>query len=134
MATEWREEFNLGIPQIDVQHREYVALVGKIEHAIRIGAGADDVERFFKDVESYIQIHFAAEESLFEKFGCYPQAAAHKEAHRRFADGVQKLRAAFVEDPTGAGSKAVILLQEWLYDHILLMDKGYVSCFKKNGL
>lgn len=134
MATEWREEFNLGIPQIDVQHREYVALVAKIERHVGMGSDSTHLEQLFRDVEAYVQIHFATEETLFDRFGCYPHAAVHKEAHGRFVAAVAGLRAEFERDPGTVAGEAATVLQQWLYDHILLMDKGYVSCFKKSGL
>jgi methyl-accepting chemotaxis protein/hemerythrin len=134
MTTEWKDEFSLGIPEIDVQHRAYVALLGNLERGIELGAGAERIEKLFQDIENYATLHFATEESFFDRFGCYPEAEAHRKAHRHFSEGIAKVRAEYADNPRRMTGDVTGMLQKWLYDHILLMDKEYVSCFKANGL
>ena len=133
-TTAWQKEYELGIPEIDFQHRKYVTTVGELEQAIAAGRSAEFLDSLFSEIGAYMTIHFATEERYFDRFGCYPEAQQHRHAHRKFAEGIAKLQADFTADPARLSAEVASILRQWLLDHIILMDKGYVSCFKANGL
>jgi hemerythrin len=77
-------------------------------------------------LKEYVKYHFLAEEELMAKVA-YPGLEAQKAAHQKFL-----LTVTSMEKRWQAGDKTVIsemmnVLQVWLVDHIMKMDKKYAS-------
>lgn len=120
----WKEEYNIGIPQIDKQHRKLVSLINLLSEAEMNGGMVSYV---FDDLDLYVKEHFRAEEELLRAFE-YPDFEAHKQEHRTFEGWLSAVRQSF----NLGGSSAHLIaqsmnayLRNWLINHILESDMAY---------
>ncbi len=79
---EWHKHFEIGLPAIDYEHQEMIALINTLHDNISAGASTDDVLEFFSEVHAGIAAHFALEERMMRdrKYDLYDEHKADHEA------------------------------------------------------
>jgi len=125
----WKDAYSVDVAQIDQQHRKLIDLINTLHEAMAKGKGKEVVAPVLAELIAYCGSHFAAEERLFEASG-YPDAAEHKEKHRKMTAKVLAL-----QKDMQAGKKAISMdvmtfLEQWLDKHILGTDKNYSPYLK----
>lgn len=123
-------DLDIGIAEIDVQHRELHTLLE------RLRTSTDKHYDYATNVilaELTIQtrIHFAVEESLMRLLS-YPEVGAHIAEHRYLTAQLVKFRQRaqdldVSEDLSG-------FIQTWLVDHINSHDRKFVTHFLRMGV
>lgn len=128
---EWTPALDIGVREIDEQHRRLVGLINSLHEA---GAtGGTGSAGILGELAAYAATHFALEEGYFERFG-YAEAAPHKAEHAAFAARVEAFRADFVAGKTGLDAELLAYLRSWLTAHISFKDRKYKALFQANGL
>ena len=127
----WSDDFSLGVPFIDDQHKKLVVMIGDLFRSCREGSGAANVtfSLAFTKASNYSLTHFMEEEELLEKAG-YPALAAHKKEHESFLAEIQTEFHKFKEN-NAAPIGLARFLKKWLMNHIAINDKQYVPYVKK---
>lgn len=129
----WSSELEVGIPQIDEQHRWLVdktnQLYSSLASAEADGAAIGEVLEGLMD---YTMNHFIVEEEIFHRLG-YPETAAHKAQHDKFTEQIMDLLQRH-DAGERSGNETLDLLADWLVHHILKVDKAYVAFFRDNGV
>jgi len=91
---EWQETFKLGVPSVDHEHKELIALLNRLHGQLQSQAGGasekETVLRFLGDVHSGIAAHFALEEQIMRARG-YDQYPDHKADHERLLDEIRDI-------------------------------------------
>ncbi|SRR5690554_1837182 len=128
----WTSELEVGIKEIDEQHRWLVDLTNKLHDAFQAGADHGTIREILEGLMDYTMNHFIVEEELFDRLG-YPESAAHKKYHNRFTEQVMSLLDRH-EAGEMVGAEALELLKDWLTHHILKVDKAYVEHFRAHGV
>ncbi len=87
---EWRDEFRIGIPEVDHEHRELIALINALHG--RLTAPGDDVgvAEFLGELHAQISAHFALEERVMRSRR-YPALESHKADHERLLDEIRDI-------------------------------------------
>ena len=126
---EWRDEYSVGVPEMDQQHKGLIALINRLteeEHSTGM------IAYVFDALDQYVKEHFRAEEALMRAAG-YGDLKQHKKQHRDFEGW---LRA--VKQSHAAGASTFMLaetvndfLRKWLIDHILKTDMAYKPVLAK---
>jgi len=91
------------------------------------------MESVFTRIGEYAKFHFDTEERYFDEFH-YAGAAEHKQKHQEFREAFAKISSDYLTDHITASFNLADFLEDWLFDHVMNMDKKYVSCFKEHGL
>lgn len=129
----WSSELEVGIAQIDEQHRWLVDKTNELYDSL---AGSDtdsaEVGEVLEALMDYTVNHFILEEELFQRLG-YPESAAHKAQHDKFIAQVMDLLHRH-EAGEVSGNDTLSLLADWLAHHILKVDKAYVAFFHDRGV
>ncbi len=128
----WSSELEVGIAEIDEQHRWLVDLTNKLHDAFQAGADDAEIGDILEGLMDYTMNHFIVEEELFDRLG-YPETDAHKQYHNRFTEQVMSLIDRH-EAGEVVGAEALELLKNWLTHHILKVDKAYVEHFRAHGV
>ena len=89
MLIEWRKEFELGIPDVDHEHRELVESINRLSSVLREGY-RDPVLDLLGEIHADISAHFALEERFMREHG-YDEYAGHKEEHEQLLDELRDL-------------------------------------------
>lgn len=126
---EWKDSFNIGIDEIDQQHR----LLLKYLNDCYLQVSADkrsEIDRVLLDkLKTYAATHFRLEESLM-RAGGYPKLDQHEQQHKFFESQISKFEKACAEGTGGSAESVLVFLKDWVLVHILEQDKGYVSYVK----
>lgn len=121
---EWREDLNIGIAEIDSQHRELFSRLSDFFQACDEGRGTEELIKMLQFLDDYVDVHFKAEERYQKKTG-FPDYKMHRQLHRRFREQLMDVKRQFL---TGGASKEVVssmnrLLLSWLLEHITEFDR-----------
>jgi hemerythrin len=118
MPFTWSDSLELGIEEIDGQHRELFRRGERLYHALRQGdpAGAELMLSSFRD---FVLSHFEFEERWMQRTD-FPQLGAHREAHRDFADRFHRVTGEYRRHgPTAEVAESLrTWLEAWLCEHI----------------
>jgi hemerythrin len=118
MPFAWTKDLELGIEEIDEQHRELFRRAERLFHAMRQGqpVAAEAMLASFRD---FVLSHFEFEERWMRRAE-FPELAAHREAHREFADRLHAVTGEYRRHgPTGEVAEALrTWLEAWLREHI----------------
>jgi hemerythrin len=123
-------EFDIGIAEIDLQHRELHTLLE------RLRTSTDKHYDYATNVilaELTIQtrIHFAVEESLMRLLS-YPEVDTHIAEHRYLTAQLVRFRQRAQDLDVSDGLSGFI--QTWLLDHIDTHDRKFVAHFLQMGI
>lgn len=133
MEIEWKEEYSVGVKEIDDQHRYFISLLDSLYNAIGSNRGSAELEGLFDKLSDYAELHFATEEKYFDEFG-YDGAAEHRAKHQEMRDEIQRIKNQESGNNIDFYGNIVYFLKGWLEDHLERMDQKYKECFAKHGL
>ena len=124
---EWKDEYSLGIPAIDLQHRRI------FDSILRVAHGATDDDRFRAEAEiikllGLLQEHFSLEESMMQTLR-YPDLERHIEEHRQFHSDVHHLAQTSLMKKEGVPREAIKIAHKWLTKHVTVSDRHYLDFF-----
>lgn len=132
--VKWDARYEIGVGDVDEQHRMLFDIINDIWAAQVRGADRDELLDVVRRLERYTVAHFTAEGTLMSAVE-YPQLDAHKVLHRQFVERVR-------EEGAAVRAKGVVsldllhFLQDWLIEHILHVDTQYATFMtvgKKSG-
>lgn len=125
----WTHDLELGIPQIDRQHRRLVELLNALEAGVRDGYSRRILGSILSDLARYTVCHFTFEERLMETYHL-PDSEEHKEEHRNLATDVLNFKMRFDVGHADVSDELLLFLRSWLQGHILGTDRALVDALK----
>ena len=123
---EWKEEYSVGIKEIDQQHKVLFEMANKLYDAMKTGKGKGVLEELLKELVKYTMYHFSAEEALFSKYG-FSKAEEHKKEHAELKTKVDKLLKDVDAGRTSITIDVFSFIKDWISVHILQKDKIYAA-------
>lgn len=125
---EWKDQYNIGIPEIDYQHRYFLKLIKRITGVVIEKKEPDYGQRVLMELVYYAKFHFYSEENMMIYHG-YPNLRAHQELHRDLIDLLtNKINA--ISDNVDEYHLLVQFLLQWFVHHSMEEDKKIASCLK----
>ncbi len=111
----WRDEYALGLDDVDAQHRRLFQLGGEAQALAPAGTDNDAAARVIADIGAAIGHHFRTEEALMLAHSCasYP---AHKSEH----DALLAMLPGLARD--GITFELLTQLDGWIRQHIAGAD------------
>jgi hemerythrin len=126
LAISWYPALELGIPELDTQHRELFRRIDLLVEAMMQRRGPDELASLFDFLGQYVFEHFSAEEALM-RANAYPLLPDHQGEHRRFVEDLRALQREYTKE----GATALLLVKvngrvsQWLAEHIARTDKAF---------
>jgi hemerythrin len=118
---EWREEFTIGLPDVDHEHRELIAMINALHESLGPVADVQRIVAALGEIHARIAAHFALEEREMHKLG-YAYVAEHKNDHERLLDDILDIMDA-VESPANYDPEALgRRLSKWFTGHFRVQD------------
>lgn len=130
--VEWSPTFEIGVDEIDEDHRHLFALVERIKAAIE----TKDRKQSSELVQQFITVsreHFAKEEALLTRLG-YPEAAQHARYHAKLLEKANALKMicdAEMED--GGIEQCYVQVVSFLIDDVVAGDTKFKSFLHHHG-
>jgi hemerythrin len=122
----WRDEFCVGNPDVDRQHKELFQLLDKLHDAVTGGDGNIMVGEVLEQLLSYTQEHFYQEEALLREVD-YPELLNHIKEHEELVGTVQHKLNAFKQGDKVLNIELLEFINGWWNRHILNSDKRFAA-------
>ena len=128
----WKEEYSVGIHEIDKQHKEIFTLVNDLSQLCAI----DDTKSYgtFKIMLSsameYFENHFWEEEKYMQEKN-YPMYSEHKNEHGTMLREIKEMAVKIGKDETITINIITSYLKEWYMAHFFGADKEMGDYFRK---
>ncbi|KAA3650057.1 MAG: bacteriohemerythrin [Proteobacteria bacterium] len=129
---QWSDSYDVGIQEIDEQHKVLVDLLNRLHDAIHAHQGTDTSRKILGDLADYTRTHFAVEESLM-RVSNYPEFEAHKQNHEDLIGQVNALQTKLDSGEAKITFELLHFLKVWLTHHIKEADKRFADYFVSVG-
>ena len=135
-SYDWDSKYNIGVEQIDDQHRYFLSLINKIIDESERTDHIDYLLALINELKAYAKFHFISEENLMMKTG-YPGLAEHRQHHRQLLnDLAPKITNAELKKSHDELQKLINYLLEWFFHHTAAEDRlfgDYYTNFSNNA-
>lgn len=125
----WKESFNLGIEELDQQHRTFLEYLNECYTLAFRNHGAVDSDMIAK-LRQYATMHFHREEELL-RFVSYPDMERQQKEHIYFEKQILALETERDAAKPRDVESVFAFLREWFLKHILVEDKRFVPLVKQ---
>lgn len=118
----WRDEYSLGIPEIDNQHKTLIGLFDAIEEAVKHGESWSTTYFHIAELRDFARFHFACEEALMRVFD-FPDSSLHTAEHTHFLKFLSEMENNSLRK--SVEKDLVKLLRSWVTKHIVGSDRDF---------
>jgi len=118
---EWKDDYSVGIPAVDHEHRELIGLVNQLHQALASEESEAEVAEIFGDLFRAISSHFALEERFMRQQG-YDQTARHKADHERLLDELRDIMDDHRDRPDSSTERLTASVEAWFATHFKTHD------------
>ncbi|MBN8705386.1 MAG: hemerythrin family protein [Bacteroidetes bacterium] len=124
-TIQWNSNWELGIGELDSQHKSLVSIINELQSAILAGSDSKTLCRILYKLEDYTRLHFTTEEIYIKYFG-YPGLKGHQKQHNIFIDYLVQFRLNLSSGFQQPQDLYTFLLK-WLIFHISRSDKDFMK-------
>lgn len=117
----WREEFKIGVPAVDHEHRELIALINRLYDDMLAAGPGVAVNDYLGEIHARISAHFALEERLMRE-ARYDRYAEHKTDHERLLDDIRDIMDEQEDSNRFDATRLAARLSEWFGTHFKTHD------------
>ena len=121
---EWKDSFNVGIEEIDRQHRRFFEYLNECNDLHSTGKDLTVSKELIEKLKHYAEKHFEYEEYLFNHIG-YIETEAQIKQHGYFVLRVLDLEDELIRGNQERLTSVLCFLRDWFLSHILEEDKKY---------
>ena len=126
MMAIWKDEYSIGMPLIDEQHKRLFQIVNRIQVLLSdkfISDKYDGIIEIIHELKAYTIYHFKAEEEYMLKIG-YKKLFSQKVAHNDFLEKINSIDFTQIDnDQNKYLNEILYFVCDWLVMHILKEDK-----------
>lgn len=118
---QWKDEYMVGITEVDHEHRELIALINELHENAKADPDIDRVLEALGEIFALISAHFALEEKMMRETH-YPAYGDHKEDHETLLDDLRDIMDDVEDDGSFDEQQLSIDLNRWFSDHFRTHD------------
>lgn len=126
----WKEDYLLGIEEIDKQHMELFRIATEIHGLIKNDLIFDKYDKILKllaELKEYTIFHFASEEEYMLSIG-YRKLLSHKVEHSDFIEKINNVDLDKIDQDHESYLMEILeFVLNWISKHILKTDKAYAE-------
>ena len=130
---EWDKKYSVGVEEIDNQHKRMFVVINELLDAIDSNSTNEHLGHIIESLVQYKIFHFETEEKYFKEFN-YDDSEEHIRKHREFNKKLIELKEKYPEPTIEFAFELVDFLEDWLINHLMVVDQKYVQCFHEHGL
>jgi hemerythrin len=113
---EWKDEFSVGVPSIDYEHKQLIELINQLNEMAQWGNSYDNVIDALGEIHVQISAHFALEEKIMRDLR-YDDYAGHKADHENLLDELRDIMDQVDDDGGYDESRLGDELNRWFSVH-----------------
>ncbi len=127
---EWSEALCVGVPVIDEQHAQLVALLNQVDNDLKTGQDKERIMARLRDLGVFTRYHFDAEEQLMDQYA-YADAVTHQQEHCRLLEDLLSIQSQF---DSASLTLSLQALKHWLGHHITHGDRRLAKALIASGV
>ena len=128
---EWREDYNVGHPLIDSQHRRIVEVINTVYNLVKGQGDKGELSKALGALLDYTIEHFTLEESIIKSIR-FPESEEHKLLHLKMRNSTQNIVLRNEKEPFAEiAEETLTLLKNWWLNHIRRVDIQYKPYLEK---
>lgn len=129
----WKNDYALGIQEIDEQHRIVFEQIEELRQAIIRGDSQKHVGEIIERMVEYTRVHLVMEECVLRLF-TYSDYAGHKHKHEHGVKQIEAFSRRYAEGDRSVPLELFEFIGGWWRHHILDEDARYVRTLRKVGV
>ncbi|WP_167505906.1 bacteriohemerythrin [Desulfosediminicola flagellatus] len=121
----WDDSYNVGQPEVDQQHHEWVRIFNKLEQQLLTGEpwkNSEIQKQTLKEILDFTNLHFTTEEKLMDIMN-YAQKVQHARMHKEFSQKVYDQYRLILAGDIILNSELLKLIESWFMHHTATEDK-----------
>ncbi len=118
---EWRDDFNIGIDEVDHEHRELIGLINSLHAELGGERSGTRVEACLGEILTAVSAHFALEEKIM-RARHYDAFTDHKADHERLLDDLRDIMDGQAGGTALEDNVFSARLAEWFSAHFRTQD------------
>lgn len=122
----WKEEYVIGVEQIDEQHKKLIEIANKVYELLRNDFLTDKYDRIVEVIEelaNYTVFHFKSEEEYMLSIG-YKKFLSHKVEHDEFIEKINSFDLSQIDESQEKHLIDILnFIITWIDEHIIRKDK-----------
>ena len=119
--VEWRDEFKIGIEEVDFEHQELIELINELYAESKKEDSALAVIDYLEEIFAKISAHFALEEKVMRDLQ-YDQYEDHKEDHELLLDDIMDIMDEYADNSRLDEEEFADRLNDWFVRHFSTKD------------
>ncbi|MDX1508616.1 MAG: bacteriohemerythrin [Woeseiaceae bacterium] len=121
ITIEWKDEYSVGVPAIDHEHRELIDLINWLNEIAHRGVNYDKVRSALGEIYTQISAHFALEEKIMRD-ARYEHFGSHKDDHEKLLDELRDIMDRVDRDGRYDEDRLSRELEQWFSVHFQTHD------------
>lgn len=123
MNATWNDSLNIGIPLLDLQHKQLIDQMDKLLEAMGSQKETQELKSILGFLNMYVNNHFSYEQSCMELYKC-PVSCQNKMAHTKFLKTLEEVQWQLgrKENIDQISIKIKRELLDWFVSHIKSID------------
>jgi hemerythrin len=126
----WKDEYSLGIENIDQQHKKLFEIAGRAYELLKDQHYLDKYDKIIEildELKEYTVYHFNQEEEYMKSIN-YKKILSHKVQHDDFVEKVNNVDFRHIDDNQDKYiTETLDFVLNWIQQHILGTDKLYAQ-------
>lgn len=122
----WRDSFNIGIEEIDQQHRKFMEMLNECYEAVSFAKTTTINHELVNKLKAYVSMHFDYEIDMLKNTG-YIETEQQLKQHKYFESRISELESSLLHVNAESLITVFSFLRDWFLNHILENDRKYVS-------
>ncbi len=119
---QWKSQYSTGVSQIDIEHRNLVNMITKLQNSLDEGLITHETGIVLKELVDYTKYHFTSEENFMQQIK-FPEYEKHKELHVDLTNQIIEILQNLKKGQRITSIDLIDFLKDWLQKHIIDEDK-----------
>lgn len=120
----WKPEYSVHDAELDIHHQKLFAILNSVYENVMNSREVDHIIPKIDELSAYTSYHFSAEEQHMLEAG-FPGLDEHIAQHREFTNSIEALRASYHDNDLEVSRDLIVMLGEWLLNHVIKEDRKY---------
>ena len=109
---------------LDGEHKVQIDLIRAVEQGLAMGKDRTELLAILEQLVDYTNMHFMSEQLLMRLYA-YPEIGMHEATHDKLMEQSRRILTDFSGDEISSVSAELLLLKQWLLDHIRTDDYAF---------
>jgi len=122
----WKPEYSVKVDDLDSHHQKLFLIINAIYENVMNSKDIGSILPMLDELSAYTQYHFSTEEAYQREIG-FPDSEVHQALHEAFTGKVAGIRNSYDNNDLDISGDLIVLLGEWLLQHVLKEDRRYAE-------